>query len=148
MYTKILVAADGSEFANRAVGHAATLAKAIGATLTIVNVTQLWSALDIAHAAEAGVQDPVSEYETMAAEAARRTLDAAAATAKAAGATAETLHIRDQAPADGIIAAARDQRSDLIVMGTHGRRGLGRLLLGSQTAEVLALSKIPVLVVR
>ena len=148
MYRRILVATDGSESANKAVGHAAALAKTTGAALTIVNVTQFWSALDIAHAADAGVPDPVGEYEAMAAKSALRVLDSAIAIAKAAGMTAETLHVRDRAPAEGIVATAKDKGCDLIVTGTHGRRGLSRLLLGSQAAGVLASSDVPVLVVR
>jgi nucleotide-binding universal stress UspA family protein len=148
MYRRILVATDGSESANKAVSHAAALAKATGAALTIVNVTQFWSALDIAHAADAGVPDPVGEYEAMAAKSARSVLDSAIAIAKAAGTTAETLHVRDRAPAEGIVATAKDKGCDLIVTGTHGRRGLSRLLLGSQAAGVLASSDVPVLVVR
>jgi nucleotide-binding universal stress UspA family protein len=148
MYRHILAATDGSDSANKAVRHAAALAKATGARLTIVNVTQMWSSLDIAHAAEAGVQNPVGEYEAMAAKSAERVLAAAKALAAADGTTCDTVHIQDRAPAEGIIAAAKDKGCDLIVMATHGRRGLGRLLLGSQAAEVLSTSTVPVLIVR
>jgi nucleotide-binding universal stress UspA family protein len=64
------------------------------------------------------------------------------------GITADTVHIDDTYPAEGIVSRAEAVGCDLIVMGSHGRRGLGRLLLGSQTSNVLALSKIPVLVTR
>jgi nucleotide-binding universal stress UspA family protein len=148
MYRHILAATDGSDSANKAVRHAAALAKATGARLTIVNVTQMWSSLDIAHAAEAGVTNPVGDYEAMAAKSAERVLAAAKALAAAEGTACETLHVQDQAPAAGIITAAKDKGSDLIVMATHGRRGLGRLLLGSQAVEVLTTSNVPVLVVR
>jgi nucleotide-binding universal stress UspA family protein len=148
MYRKILAATDGSEAANKAVKHAAALAKATGAGLTIVNVTQFWSALDVAHAADAGVKNPIAEYEAMAARSAEHVLSAAKALATAGGVACETLHVQDRAPAEGIVAAAKDKGSDVIVMGTHGRRGLGRLLLGSQAVEVLTTSKVPVLVVR
>jgi nucleotide-binding universal stress UspA family protein len=148
VYRRILAATDGSEQAQKAVRHAATLAKATGAGLVIVNVTQLWSALDVAHAAEAGIRNPVADYEAMAAKAAEGVLTTAKALAGAHGMNAETLHIQDRAAAEGILAAANDKACDLIVMGTHGRRGLGRLLLGSQVAEVLTISQVPVLVVR
>jgi nucleotide-binding universal stress UspA family protein len=148
VYRRILAATDGSEQAQKAVSHAATLAKATGAGLVIVNVTQLWSALDVAHAAEAGIRNPVADYEAMAAKAAEGVLTTAKALAGAHGMNAETLHIQDRAAAEGILAAANDKACDLIVMGTHGRRGLGRLLLGSQVAEVLTISQVPVLVVR
>ena len=146
MYRRILAATDGSDSASKAVRHAAALAKATGARLTIVNVTQMWSSLDIAHSAEAGVRNPVGDYEAMAAKSAEKVL--AAAKALAADTASETLHVQDKAPAEGIIAAAKDKGCDLIVMATHGRRGLGRLLLGSQAVEVLSTSPIPVLVVR
>jgi nucleotide-binding universal stress UspA family protein len=148
MYRKILAATDGSQSANKAVRHAAELAKTTSARLTIVNVTQMWSSLDIAHAAEAGARNPIGEYEAMAAKSAERILAAAKALATADGADCETLHVQDRAPAEGIIAAAKDKGCDLIVMGTHGRRGLERLLLGSQAVEVLSTSNVPVLVVR
>ncbi len=148
MYRHILTATDGSDSANKAVRHAAVLAKATGARLTIVNVTQMWSSLDIAHAAEAGIRNPTGDYEAMAAKSAEKVLAAAKALAAAEGSAGETLHVKDHAPAEGIIAAAKDKGCDLIVMATHGRRGLGRLLLGSQAVEVLSTSPIPVLVVR
>jgi nucleotide-binding universal stress UspA family protein len=148
MYRHILAATDGSDSANKAVRHAAALAKATGARLTIVNVTQMWSSLDVANAAEAGVKNPIGEYEAMAARSAEKVLAAAKALAATDGPACETLHVQDRAPAEGIIAAAKDKGCDLIVMATHGRRGLGRLLLGSQAVEVLTTSKVPVLVVR
>ena len=148
MYRHILAATDGSDSASKAVRHAAALAKATGARLTIVNVTQMWSSLDIAQAAEAGVKNPIGDYEAMAAKSAEKVLAAAKALAAADGTPCETVHIQDRAPAEGIIAAASQKGCDLIAMATHGRRGLGRLLLGSQAVEVLSTSKIPVLVVR
>ena len=103
MYRDILAATDGSDSANKAVKHAATLAKATGARLTIVNVTQMWSSLDIAYAAEAGVTNPVGEYEAMAAKSAARVLAAAKALAAADGTACEILHVQDRAPAEGIV---------------------------------------------
>jgi len=75
-------------------------------------------------------------------------INAAAQTAKTAGVACELVHVPDQHPAEGIIATAEKNGCDLIVMASHGRRALGRLLLGSQVNEVLAHSKIPVLIVR
>jgi nucleotide-binding universal stress UspA family protein len=90
----------------------------------------------------------VEQYDALADESARKTLAAAAATAKSAGVANETLHVRDQAAADGVIATAKDKGCDLIVVGTHGRRGLNRLILGSQAQAILHHSQGPVLVVR
>ncbi|WP_353813118.1 universal stress protein [Mesorhizobium sp.] len=64
------------------------------------------------------------------------------------GVSADVLHVPDARPAEAIVEAAKAQEGSLIVMASHGRRGLGRLLLGSQTSEVLAHSPVPVLVVR
>ena len=148
MYKKIMVATDGSEPSTDAVKHAAGLAKSTGAGLVIVNVTEMWSALEVAQASESGIHDPIEQYEKLADNAAENTLNAAAAVAKQAGVACETLHVRDQAVADGIVTAAKDNGCDLIVTGTHGRRGINRMLLGSQAIKVLHHSEIPVLVVR
>ena len=68
--------------------------------------------------------------------------------AQQAGIEAQTLHVPLHRPADAIIQTAQDKGCDTIVMGSHGRRGIGRLLLGSQAAEVLARASVPVLVVK
>jgi nucleotide-binding universal stress UspA family protein len=148
MYRKILIATDGSKSADIALDHGLSLAKAIGAAVTIVYVTPLWSAFDVAHAADGGARNPVADYEAAVAESAKTVLGAAGAKASKAKVAAELSHIADKVPATAIVEAASDGGFDLIVMGTHGRRGFGRLLLGSQAAEVLTLSKVPVLVVR
>jgi nucleotide-binding universal stress UspA family protein len=148
MYKKIMIATDGSEPSAKAVEHGVGLAKATGAKVVIVNVTEIWSALEVARAAESGISDPVEQYEKLADRAAEKTLAAAAAVAKKGGVDAETLHVRDQAAAEGIVTAAKDNNCDLIVTGTHGRRGINRMILGSQAIKVLHHSEIPVLVVR
>jgi nucleotide-binding universal stress UspA family protein len=148
MYKKIMIATDGSEPSAKAVEHGVGLAKATGAKVVVVNVTEIWSALEVARAAESGISDPVEQYEKLADRAAEKTLAAAAAVAKKGGVDAETLHVRDQAAAEGIVTAAKDNNCDLIVTGTHGRRGINRMILGSQAIKVLHHSEIPVLVVR
>lgn len=148
MYKKMLIATDGSEPSSLAVQHGVELAKAVGAAVVLVTVTEIWSALDVARAAESGISDPIEQYEKIAEKSARRTLDAAEAIVKSAGVSCETLHVRDQAPAEGVVSAAKDKGCDLIVVGTHGRRGINRVILGSQATKVLAYSEVPVLVVR
>ncbi|NNK77826.1 MAG: universal stress protein [Litoreibacter sp.] len=148
MYKRILTTSDGSELAEKAVAHGVALAKAVGAELYCVTVTEVWSALEIARDVESGKTDPVEEYEAAAAEFANETLEKAQSIAGEAGMEMKTIHVPDKGAADGIMEAATEQGCDLIVMASHGRRGLGRMLLGSQTAEVLAFSKIPVLVPR
>ena len=148
MYRQILVATDGSALANKAVDHGVNLAKAVGASIIFVTVTEVWSAIEMAAESEQGVRHPMETYEAMARNAAQIILAATEKRAKDAGVECETLHVRDSAPAEGIIATAIEKGCDLIVMASHGRRGLRRMMLGSQTAEVLAYSKVPVLVLR
>jgi nucleotide-binding universal stress UspA family protein len=148
MYKKILIATDGSAASAKAVEQGVALAKATGASVLLVTVTEMWSALDVATAAESGIANPVAEYEALADKSAQKALAAAAAIAKSAGVPAETLHVRDSVAAEGVAATAKKNGSDLIVAGTHGRRGLNRLFLGSQAQKILQLSEVPVLVVR
>ncbi|SRR5581483_328210 len=148
MYKHILVATDGSPIGERAVEHGLKLAKTVNAAVTLVTVTEPWSALDMAAETRSGNMFPAQQYEAMKAEVAKHILDRAAAKAKAAGISAETLHIPDRRAGEGIIMAAEKTGCDLIVMGSHGRRGVGRLLLGSQAYEVLSHCKVPALIVR
>ena len=148
MYKRILIATDGSELAGRALAHGLALAKQVNAPIIVVTVTQLWSAFDMAHKAREGNRDPLHQFEEIAAAAAKTILDAAGQKAKSAGVTCELVHVPDSHPAEGIIATAEKNGCDLIVMASHGRRAVGRLLLGSQAVEVLSHSKIPALIVR
>jgi nucleotide-binding universal stress UspA family protein len=148
MYKKILIATDGSELAGRAVAHGLKLAKELKVPVVVVTVTQMWSALEIAHEARLAVANPIERYKESAAAWAQRNLDPAGEQAKAAGVGFELVHVPESTPAEGIIATAEKQGCDLIVMASHGRRGLGRLVLGSQANEVLAYSKVPTLIVR
>jgi nucleotide-binding universal stress UspA family protein len=99
---------------------------------------------------EAGkkVLQAIETYEKAEAERARSILTAAAERAETAGVGWETHHVSDRRPSEGILDAARETDSDLIVMATHGRRGVNRVLLGSQTNEVVTHSETPVLVLR
>lgn len=148
MYRRILVATDGSELAGRAVDHGIDLARAVGAEVVFVTVTEMWSALEMAGDFEDGRLDAIDQFEATAADAAARLLAAAVVRASAAGVPSESRHIRDREPARGIMETAELEDCDLIVMASHGRRGIEKLLLGSATAEVLTFSKLPVLVLR
>lgn len=148
MYRRILIATDGSALANKAVEHGVTLAKALNASVIVVTVTEAWSALDMGRAARHGDLNPIAQYEEITAAAAKEALDGAAKIAKAQGVACELMHVRDQHPAQGIITTAANKECDLIVMASHGRRGVGRVLLGSQANEVLTHSKVPALIVR
>jgi nucleotide-binding universal stress UspA family protein len=90
----------------------------------------------------------MAAYDAGQSEAASAVLAAAKAAADKMGVEAETLHVPNALPADAIIDVARTRHCSLIAMSSHGRRGLERALLGSQTSEVLTRSPVPVLVVR
>ena len=145
MYKHILIATDGSALAGKAVDTGLSLASQLGAKVTMVSATEPWSAL-VGEAAPA-FSFPVEDYEKAAAENALRILADAAASAGAKRVPCVTAHVSGF-PADAIIEAAKAHGCDLIVMASHGRRGVARLLLGSQAARVVALSSIPVLICR
>src|SRR5262245_58796255 len=144
MYRHILIATDGSELAGRAVAAGLALAKTLQARVTVVTVTEPWSGMVIG---EPALTFPIEDYEKAAAENAARIRARAAGAAKDAGVACETVRVSDF-PAEGIIATAEDKSCDLIVMASHGRRGLSKLILGSQATRVLALTTVPVLVCR
>jgi nucleotide-binding universal stress UspA family protein len=148
MYKRILIATDGSELANRALSHGIALAKVSKAPISVVTVTNIWSAFEMAHNYDRGKKTPIADYEALAAAAAKRILDMAAESSKAQGVDCTLIHVPDQHPAEGIIATAKEIGADLVVMASHGRRGVNRLLVGSQANEVVTHSKVPVLIVR
>jgi nucleotide-binding universal stress UspA family protein len=149
MYTKILVATDGSELGTKALEQALALGKLTGAAISVITVTD--PSLLIAPGAEmmqVNTGELLAELDKARENSARQILEAAKSVAEGQGARIEALHVKNSQTADGIIGTAERHGNDLIVMGSHGRRGLGRLLLGSQAAEVLARSKVPVLIVK
>jgi nucleotide-binding universal stress UspA family protein len=149
MYTHILISTDGSELATKGLEHGLSLAKALGSMVTIVTVTESWHIFELAKQVEQHPgSNPVEDFTKTSAAVAASILQAATAAAAKVGVSAETVHVTNEHPAPGIIEAAEEKGCNLIVMASHGRRGLGRLVLGSQAAEVVATSKIPVLIVR
>ena len=147
MYKNILVPTDGTKLSDKAVNHATGLAKAVGAKITL-----FYAAPDYPMPAYAdGVMyESVSrrEYSKLAAADAEKILAAASAKVAAAGVECETAYAIAAAPWESILAAAKKHKSDVIVMASHGRRGVSALLLGSETQKVLTHSKLPVIVVR
>jgi nucleotide-binding universal stress UspA family protein len=145
MYKHILIATDGSDLAQKAESAGLTLAKALNAQTTAVTVTEPWDAFSMAALAERGMPNPVADYD---AAAANRILWGVSETAKKIGLSCTTLHVKDRHPAEGIIETAKEKGCDLIVMASHGRRGISKVLLGSQAMKVVTLSPVPVLVCR
>lgn len=147
MFRHLLVPTDGSDLSRRTATHAITFARETGARITF------FAALP---------QHPVSFHEgygltdagtrerliATAEQQGRAIVDPLVAEAAAASVTAEAVATPCATVHDGIIAAATHHGCDLIFMASHGRRGIGALLLGSETQKVLTHSKIPVLVHR
>lgn len=149
MYKKILVATDGSELADRALEHGLKLAKVVGGEVIVLTVTEPAAVMGGSYGSVAGAMiSPIPELVAAQEEAAKKVLASAERAAQAEGVKVITRLIDNSFPAEGIVAAAEETGADLIVMGSHGRRGIGRLLLGSQTSNVLAHTKLPVLVTR
>lgn len=145
MYKHLLIATDGSELADKAVEQGIALAKALNAKVTAVCVTESWATKV---PGEMAMGFPIDAYEKSCADNAAQVLTKAAVAAKAAGVSLEQKHVRDQFPADGIIEQSKASGCDLMVMASHGRRGLSRLLLGSQANQVVTHSAAPVLICR
>lgn len=145
MYKKIIVATDGSDIAQKATEQAVQLAKALKAELAAVLVTEPYQAVAFTIADD--VVDP-STYNQRTRAHAESVLSQVKKAADAEGITCQTIHQDSHWPYDGIIKAANGYGADLIVVGSHGRRGLEGLLLGSQAMKVLTHTSIPTLVVR
>ncbi|CAN7715421.1 MULTISPECIES: universal stress protein [unclassified Variovorax] len=147
MFKRILVATDGSALSKKAVKSAVALAAQNNADLVAVTVVPRYpkayfdGAMVFSH-------DEVARIERQWAETAQGTLDEATTLAEAAGVRSKTATINSDLVGDAVIAAAKKHKSDLIVMASHGRKGIKRLLLGSETQHVLTHSALPVLVLR
>ena len=144
MYKHLLIATDGSELAQKAVDHGLALAKALSAKATVVTVTEPWEVVVL----DGAIVFPPDDYEESVAAGAAKILIGANEAAEMISVCCETLHVKDRHPGEGIVGMAKEKQCDLIVMGSHGRRGLGRLILGSVANEVVTHSTIPVLIYR
>ena len=130
MYERILVATDGSELADRGVDAAVELAKKTGGELFVVTVTSLMPSYGIVVGAEwAASPGALNKAEKL-------------------GIKAKGIHAENQLAAAGIVDAANEHNADLIIIASHGRRGVNRLILGSQASEVIAMSERPVMVIK
>jgi nucleotide-binding universal stress UspA family protein len=145
MYKCILLPTDGTELCERALRHGIALAKLVQAKVVGVTVTHpLHSALPRSLIPKnlAGIV----HAETV--KAADEKLAVVERLAREASVQVETLRLSDDHPWEALVQAAKDKRCDLIVMASHGRRGVSAVVLGSETHKVLTHSTTPVLVVR
>ncbi len=147
MYKTILVATDGSELSDKALQEATNLLDGSGAKLVLFHATPLHLPPLTEGLSDAMRPEEREQARKTAEEQARTLLSSAAAMVKSAG-TIEQRFTVSNSPFEAIIEAANNFGCDLIVMASHGRRGLSGVLLGSETQKVLTHSKIPVLVVR
>lgn len=145
MYKTILIPTDGSEFCERAVQQGVALAKLMGAKVVAVTVTQ---PLHMGIPRSLIPPNLLSTVEAELVKQASENLASAERAAKAAGVPIETLRAIKDHPWEGIVQTAKDKGCDLIVMASHGRRGVSAMILGSETQKVLVHSTVPVLVVR
>ena len=149
MYANILLSTDGSDVARKGVEQGIALAKALNAKVTVVTVTEPLP-VDYGSGHASGwipSKEEFDKYDAACEESAGKVLDEARAIAERIGISAELLHVPNAHPATAIIETAKSRGCDLIVMASHGRRGLKKLWLGSQTSEVLGDGSLPVLVV-
>jgi nucleotide-binding universal stress UspA family protein len=145
MFKNILVPTDGSDLAVKAVEQGVLFAKEIGAKITALTGTEPLHLLSVA---PSQLEYTPIEYKKHAEAHANKVLGSVSAAAKSAGVNCETLHVEHERVYQAIIDAAAARRCDLIVMASHGRRGVSAVVLGSETVKVLTHSKIPVLVYR
>ena len=147
MYQRILVATDGSALSKKAVKHAISLAASTGASLVALKVVPRYPVSFFDGSATLSVET-VSEAEKKWVTDAEGQLDAVVKEAQSAGVKAKTAVVKSDLIAESIISAARKHKADLVVMASHGRKGLKRILLGSEALAVLTHSEVPVLILR
>ncbi|MDT7836373.1 universal stress protein [Aquabacterium sp. OR-4] len=144
MYQRILVPTDGSEITAKAVSSAIALAKLSGAALVVISVKEPFPYSAISEMQPVPPQEFYDAQERIAKDRVSAVLEAATAAGVACeGSTVEALH-----PWEAILDLAKDKACDLIVMASHGRRGMAALLIGSETSRVLTHSPLPVLVIK
>ena len=144
MYKRILFPTDGSDITMKALGSAIELAKLGGAEIYALSVKEPFPYSAISEMQPVPPQEFYDAQERIAAERVRATAD----TARAAGVTCHAHTVEAMHPWEAILDHARAQACDVIVMASHGRRGVAALLLGSETSRVLTHTTLPVLVVR
>ncbi len=147
MYSKILVATDGSTLSKKAVRSAIDLAVAINAEVSVLYVVPRYPVSYFEGGVTVSMQE-IARTEKQWSDKGQAVVDAAVQQAQSEGVKAKGLVSRSDLVAEAIMSAAKKTKADLIVMASHGRKGIKRILLGSETQHVLTHSVIPVLVLR
>ena len=146
MYRHILIPTDGSELAEHAVANGLSLAKSLGARVTVIIVEEPFDWLSVSETQAERASEELAEYTERIRKHSASVLNCVANAAKKAGVPCDTIQVEDDQPYKAIIATAGDRGCDLIVMASHGRSGLSAVVLGSVTNKVLTHTKTPVLV--
>ena len=144
MFQRILIPTDGSEITQKSIATALSLAASVGARVYVLSVKEPFPYSAIS---EMQPTPPQEFFEAQERIAVSRVADVATQ-AQVQGVVCETHTVEALHPWEAIIEHAQQKACDLIVMASHGRRGVTALLLGSETQKVLTHSKVPVLVVR
>ena len=148
MYKHILLPTDGSKLASKAVKQGIQLAEAVGARVTVINVVPEYQMMMDERFVMPNAALLKKRFEEETAKHSKKILDEMKAEAKAAGVSCDGVSVNSGLPYEAIIKQAKKAKCDLIMMASHGRKGIASILLGSETAKVLTHSTIPVLVVR
>ena len=148
MFKHILVSTDGTRLSGKAIRTAARLARATGAKITGVYVVPPYLPPMYGEAVMYGPVMSPAKYRESTKRAGQKALAAVEIEAQTAGVGYSAAVVAAQTPWEGIVRTAKAKKCDLVVMASHGRRGLSGLLLGSETTKVLTHSKVPVLVCR
>ena len=148
MFKKILIPTDGSALSAQSANAGITFARSIGAEVVALYVTQPFAATMGYDGMSAAYAFTDEDYEKANAEQAQKHLKAVVDRADTAGVKSSAQAVSNFNIADGIVQGAIDYHCELIFIGSHGRSGFSRLLLGSVTTKVLALTHSPVLVYR
>lgn len=144
MYKRILVPTDGSDISEKAIATAVQLAKTLGSEVCTLSVKDPYPYSAMSEIQPTLPQEFFDAQERMAS----RHIDRVKEVCQAAGVACTGITVESPSPFEAIIDQAKAQDCDLIVMASHGRRGVQALLLGSETQKVLTHSTVPVLVVR
>jgi nucleotide-binding universal stress UspA family protein len=144
MFQRILVPTDGSEITAKAVSTAVSMAKALGAKIYAISVKEPFPYSAISEMQPTPPQEFFDAQERIAAKRVQAVVEAC----KTAGIACEAHTVEALHAWEAIIDHAKRQEVDLVVMASHGRRGVSALLLGSETQKVLTHSKVAVLIVR
>jgi len=147
MFKNILVPIDGSALSKKAVKKAVALAKLTGAKITGFHVAPAYKFNVYADYIPPNFVLP-KDFEVRTKKVAEKHLESVKKEATAAGLKYQGIYVSSDFPADAIVKAVRKYGCDLIVMASHGRSGLSKLIIGSETQKVLASTSTPVLVMR